>query len=528
MTKALLAGSLLALCHVGTASAAPDWCKDATFDDNYDLRDLSSKDLDRVFATFAKATCKPNAEAKASAAQITTARQAWGKKLGMQEADWAEAVAFANVNERPQTTITLSSKDLSQFTALDQYQAIRDSMPLPGGYTFDRRDYLADMFEPNLTEAGRLAYIERCIDYPYATFNPSVVYALCQGDIDAWNPAKFAQQVSADKAHPPEQKMALRIRAHGLPARIKEHREKVEKIWSQDEGYKKLWEAAAKGRAEFASKLGSRTDLLALATRMDSAWFLSSRKMVEGCEAPTQAALDKIIADHVPASLFEGLEKDIPKPYDPSKKDESSVGMKVAPQLIDIPEVAFVTGPYSECHKKAPAAQYLSAALYYSPGYRGPRGAAFTAITKAKVVLDDMNATIDYPTWSQPWLQVLESTESAGGVVKSVREEGDLLLVSLEKLSVKRQECVKSHRTNRITRINSDGSLSYELICDKMGTVTYDETPADFRIEKKWKSLFKKGVVFSAVGSRVLGAPLAVWPSKHAKAPSAVFGQAVK
>jgi hypothetical protein len=526
--KTLIAATLLALCHVGTASAAPDWCKDAQFDDDYDLKDLSSKDLDRVFSTFAKATCKPNAEAQASAAQINTARQAWGKKLGMQEADWAEAVAFANVKERPNTTITFSSKDLSQFTALDQYWAIYNSMSLPGGYTYDRRDYLADMFEPNLSEAGRLAYIEKCIDYPFATFNPAVVYALCQADIDAFNPAKFAQQVTADTKHPAEQKMALRIRAYGLPARVKEHKAAVEKIWAKDEGYKKLWDAAAKGRADFASRMGSRTDLLALATRMDSAFFLSSRKMVEGCEAPTQEALDKIIADKVPLALFKGVDKDIPKPYDPSKKDESSVGAKVGPSLVDIPEVAFIAGPYAQCHKEAPTTKYLNASLYYVPGYRGPRGAAFTSITKEKVVLDDMNATIDYPKANQPWLSRLYTTESAGGVVKSVREEGDILLVSLEKLTVKRQECVQSHRTNRISRINSDGSLSYELICDKMGTVTYDETPSDFRIEKKWKSHLKKGVVFSAVGERQLGALLAVWPSKDAKNPSVVFGQAVK
>src|SRR5215467_3702757 len=87
---------------------------------------------------------------------------------------------------------------------------------------------------------------------------------------------------------------------------------------------------------------------------------------------------------------------------------------------------------------------------------------------------------------------------------------------------------LQSHPTNRISRINSDGSISYERICDKMGIVTYDDTPADFRIEKKFEPLLKKGVQFSAVGSPVLGAVLAIWPRKDAAVPTMVLGAAVK
>ncbi len=528
MTRTLLAAALLAIGHVSVASAAPAWCKDATFDDDYKLEDLSNKDLDFMIVAYAQATCKPNAEAKASAAKIETARQAWGKKLGMQEADWAEAVAFANVGARPNTFITLSSKDLSQFTALDQYWAIKDGLKTSTGSSFDRRDYLADMFEPNLTEAGRMAYIEGCLNTSTVGNVPAVVYALCQADVDAFDMAKFGRQISADTAHPLDQKMAMRIRAYGLPARIKEHKANVEKIWAKDEAYKKVWEAAAKGRAEFASRMAARKDLIALATRMDSAIFFGSRKMIEGCEAPTQEAFDKIIQDHVPAALFDGVEKDIPKPYDPSQKDETSVGAKLAPLLLDIPEVSFIAVPYSVCHKKSPTTEYLHAAFQYVPGYRGPRGAAYTAIAQAKIVLDDMNATLSYPLANKPFTQNVQPTASAGGVVKSVTEDGDVIVVALEKLKVKRTECLKSHETNRVSRINSDGSVSYERVCDQEGTVTYDETPFDFRFDKRFKPFLKKGVVFSAVGDRRLSSLLVVWPSAKAKTPSSVFGQAVK
>lgn len=523
--KKLLAACVVAWCHIGSASASvPGWCKDASPEDRYDLKDLSSQDVDRVVETFVHATCKPTAEAQASQAQIDAARQAWGKKLGMTEADWADAVAFAN-NNRPRD-IQLSTKDLAAMTALDQYQVIEGGVATGRGSGFKDADYLADMFEPNLTEVGRLAFIERCIDYPAASYIPAVVFAQCQADIEALDKAKFATQVRADTAHPGENKMVIRFKLYGLPARLKAHADRVQKVWASDPGYKKLWEAAAKGRAAFAATIGSDPALQALATRLDGAYLFQSRKLFDGCEGPTQAALDAVITAKIPASLFKDAGRDMPKAKDAytGRDDTSSVASRVGPLMIDIPELAFVTGPYAECHRKDSTADFLAGLLYYVPGYRGPRRAALTAITHEKVVLDDMNAKIDYPKAEQPFIETLRGGGSSGGVVKSVKVDGDHLVVALEKLLVKRQECVQSHRTNRISRINGDGSLSYELICDKTGTVTYDDTPADFQIDKRFAGALKKGVQFSAVGSAVL----AVWPKKDAALPTLVLGAPVK
>ena len=94
--------SLLAvtLFHVSTASAGvPGWCKDAG-DNRYELKNLSATEPGEVISTLAMATCKPTPEASAAAAQIEASRQAWGKKLMMTDADWADAVAYANVNGR--------------------------------------------------------------------------------------------------------------------------------------------------------------------------------------------------------------------------------------------------------------------------------------------------------------------------------------------------------------------------------------------------------------------------------------------
>ena len=516
----LIATSLVAvLGHIANASAGvPGWCKDASFDTKYDLRDLSSQDVERVVITLAKATCKPSPEADAGKAQIEAARQAWGKKLLMNDADWADAVSFANVDGRP-ADLAYAVKDLTAMSAVDQYLTINSSIRIGRTYDFDQADYLADMFEPNLTEVGRLAYISKCI-----RARDAVVYAQCQGDIDAFDKAKFAVQLRSDTGHPGANKMRIRLEMYALPKKLKEQAAEVKQILAKDAAYKQLWDAAAKGRAQFASTIAQDKELLALATKLDSANWFKSRKQYEGCAEITEASLMKVISTKVPASTFKDVGRDTPFAKDDRTSDRKTVSEKVAPLLSDIPELMFVAGPYIECHgDKSSKSAFLESLFSYSPGFRGPRRAALTAITKEKVVLDDMDAQITYPRTGQPF-ETAYAKSSFGGVVKSVKDAEDGILVALEELLVKREECVKSHYTKKVTRVNSDGSLSYELICDQMGIVTYDDTPSDSKIDKIYKPLLKKGVQYSAVGYAVL----AVWKDKNAKLPSYVLGAEVK
>lgn len=528
MNKLIAASVVAVLGHVATASAGvPGWCKDASFEANYNLSDLSSTDVERVVTTLAKATCKPTPEAEAAKAQIETARQAWGKKLLMNDADWADAVSFANVDTRP-APLAFSVKDVASMTPLDQYLMINTTLKVGQHGDFDDADYLADMFEPNLSEVGRFAYIERCVKYTSVSDVPAAEYAECQADIDAFDKTRFASDLRSDTGHPGANKMEIRLRLYAFPEKLKEHADAVKQILAQDAGYKQLWDAAARGRAQWAaSTLAQDKDLLALAARLDSATWFKSRKQFEGCEATTEAALAKVIASKVPASTFKDAGKDIPKARDDyeAHRDVTSVASRIGPMLSDIPELMFVLGPYVECHdpSKDSRSEFFQTLFTFSPGYRGPRRAALTAITKAKVVLDDVTAKVSYPQAGMPfeWGGYLYSS---GGVVKSVKDEGDHIVVSLEKLLVKREECVESHATTKITRINSDGSLSYELICDRMGTVVYDDTPADFDLDTIYKPLLKKGVQFTAVGRAVL----AIWADKDAKLPNNVLGTAVK
>src|SRR5688572_1215983 len=123
--KFLVAVALGALgtWSVRSASAEPAWCKGASFDRDLDLRDLSSPDAEKAVVTFAHAACAPTAEAKARLADIEKTRAAWGKRLGMTDADWADVIAWIATGEGRNIKPERSTKDLTQYTPIDQYLA---------------------------------------------------------------------------------------------------------------------------------------------------------------------------------------------------------------------------------------------------------------------------------------------------------------------------------------------------------------------------------------------------------------------
>src|SRR5439155_24178905 len=127
-------------------------------------------------------------------------------------------------------------------------------------------------------------------------------------------------------------------------------------------------------------------------------------------------------------------------------------------------------------------------------GYRGPRTAALTRVIAEKITLDDLNARIEYPTFqSRPYWRSHGAIGSAGGVVDTIKASDDVLHVDLGKTRVKRKECIKSHSTNRLSRILSDGTIEYEEICDQTGMVSHDTTWGTFKIKKDYAPLLKKG-----------------------------------
>src|ERR1043165_2598873 len=75
----------------------------------------------------------------------------------MVETDWADAVAYAKMPNDFAIQAELTAKQLSAATPLDQYAVIgkaSDSLSEIDAL------YASDMFEPGLSESGRLAFLQ--------------------------------------------------------------------------------------------------------------------------------------------------------------------------------------------------------------------------------------------------------------------------------------------------------------------------------------------------------------------------------
>src|SRR5262245_26885131 len=114
------AGAASSLALASSALAAPPaWCKGAPAA-QADLSRLSSTDLRDVLTTFMSAACTPSPEAEAHRGEIEAARQAWTKRLGMVESDWADVVAYAATRNDYSIRVDPSTEVLSAAAPIDQ------------------------------------------------------------------------------------------------------------------------------------------------------------------------------------------------------------------------------------------------------------------------------------------------------------------------------------------------------------------------------------------------------------------------
>ena len=513
----------LCVCLAWAAPAAaevPKWCPKTFEADDGDLRDLKRTEPEYVVRAIAKIRCSNSAEVANMQAQVDQARVAWGKKLGMSDTDWADAVLFIDNRDGNFPKVELSTKEMAKFTPMDQWRAIREG--LEAGNIKGGALYITDALNATLTEVGRLAWLENCFK-ERVQHDEMLRFAVCQGDIDAWDWNKFATQLRSDTAHEGGTKMLLRFRALEMNETIKQYTAARDKLFKADEEYKKVYGVATKARAEWAKGIGSNTKLLDLLLTMDSGSFAGSRKMHADCSAKTTEAL-KTAVSGIPAKAFTGM-ADI--------RDDPGHGFayQAGAVIVNNPQGNLAANAWAQCHPGTPTADWLNSALQQTHGVRGPRGAAINAMINEKFEFDDVNARrLQHPDPSDgvPYRRTGGTPSSAGGVVASVKPGKEHLTVALQKTKVKRMECVKSHRTNRVTRINSDGSLDYETICDKSAMVEHDTTWADFKINPEHASLLKKGVVFSGYYGDKYHDVIAIWPNAKATAPSMVLGAKLK
>jgi hypothetical protein len=520
VVAAALVASFLSPARRAAAAGTPAWCGSASYDANSeDLRTVRmSKDIHDLLPAIANALCTPSPDLDPHRAEIEAARQRLGPELGMNDGDWADAAAWVKTNDRS-FKATLSTKDLAQLTPLDQYQAISK-----GFEGIADALYATDVLDQHLTATGRLAFVDWCLQNDSVARADGDVskWAVCWPDVEKLDAAKIFAEIRADGAHDGVAKMWLRFHLHDLPDAMKAVADRKAALIKKDDVYQKVFDVAAKARGEWTQEVGANAKLLALSLTMDGGAFFHSRKLLDGCQGKTEEALSTAIST-IAAKSFIGM-------HDDREMSKKGFAESAAPLLVNTPAVNVAAIAYSECHPKTATADYLQAFLQNVPGARGPRNFALGAVMGETFTFDDMNAgKMQFPRFApRPYGRSGGTIMSSGGVVKSVKPDKSALVVSLEKTTMKQEDCVKEHHSNHLSRIRGDGVIEYEMICDKTAIVTHDTTWTDFKINPAQAKLLKPGVVFSALYYNNLADVIAIWPNKTAKTPSVVLGGAIK
>ncbi len=122
----------------------------------------------------------------------------------MEDGDWADAAAWVKTTNRSPNP-PLSTKDLTQLTPLDQYQAISKGFDGVADAL-----YATDVLEQHLSETGRLAFVDWCLQNDSVARADGDVskWAVCWPDVEKIDAAKIFAEIRADHAHDGVAKMS--------------------------------------------------------------------------------------------------------------------------------------------------------------------------------------------------------------------------------------------------------------------------------------------------------------------------------
>jgi len=492
----------------------PGWCK--AYGGRADRESiesaLQSENVRDAVASIVVNTCFPEDEAKKQAKELEAARQKIGQRLNMSEDAWADAAEWTSgqrssrsdtyPSNRPARDLAFSAHSPTQ----QYYTLIYDDLEI---------NYKADVLDAKLTETGRLGYIFNCIK-PRNVGDRAVQWAMCQGDIDAYDPKKIPAELKADQTASGFDRMIIRFMADRAAADLKAHAESVKQLIAKDEAYGKVFEAAKQGRKAFATV---DAKLIAAALAMDDARVTESRKAYAGCLDKTWPALTKAIAA-LPAAKFGNMNAD---------PDTTPYPVQAIGVIVGDPVGYLTANSYFICSKNesdtGPFANKLASAMMWWPGFRGPRTAAHSTILNAGIELDKKDAKLDFPTERLGWMGAGDGKGDYGrGVVGGVKVTGDTATITFAPKMEQQSRCTASKRTNRITRIDSSGNLIYETICTASKSVTVNTASSPVTVGSRFLGGLKVGM--NALVYQ--GAVQMAWAKNGAKLPSIVLGTAVK
>ncbi|MBL9018067.1 MAG: hypothetical protein JNL83_28030 [Myxococcales bacterium] len=461
------------------------------------------------------ASCKPDSETNSMQKELESAKKKWSAKLDMQEQDWADAAEWASEGQGTRMNTNLKHEKKRARSAMTPGQQFAF---IDFDFSEDGAAYDADTLGDKLSEVGRYAYIKKCMKDKGD--ENAANWAMCQPDIDAFDPKKFSSELRMDTGITGAERMEIRLRYVTFQDELKEHAAKVKELQAKDAGYATMFKTAAQGRADFKAK--ADPEVVKLLADMDDARATNSRKAFDGCSDRTWPAWKKAVSA-IEAKKFANFKRE--------PGDENLIVQAMAVVIGD-PNGYMATVAHYICEGlggERGSMDYFTKAAGNTasrwPGFRGPRTAALTSMMLNGVTLDDRDARIDYPDVNHGWMSQNMSSGGGGrGVVAKVEVKGDKAKVTFKKEFEKQEQCTNWKSSNRITQITSSGSVIYESWCTASKSVTVDTSFPPQTVKARYVEGLKPGMAWSSTED-VGGV---AYPKNGAKLPSLFSGAVLK
>jgi hypothetical protein len=483
-------------------------------------------DVQRGLKAVVGGMCNAETTSDSEWAALDEAYRKLSARFGLSEDDWADVVDWALTKDGMNDTGVGRSdakKVWSKYDPVDQYAGIEHNFVQAGNkYGHVEPAYFVDALGSNLTETGRLGWISWCMGQ--SNDDRAVIWAMCQGDIDAFDGKKVAAELRTAKDRSGYDRMSIRLVLDRVTGQLAKHAADVKKLIASDPIYGQMFDIAKKERAGWKPN----PELLALDVAMEDAMVSQSRRASEGCAETTLKALLSSVSK-IPAKTFT-LHR---------KADEEAMIFfgkmtdVIASGLLSQPDSFLAANAYAMCQdmtgSKSHDAPLITSLVRNAggewAGFRGPRTAAQTRIFQANLQPDARDARIDFPQIERDWFGDRDGGGWRGsyGTVTKVSSKGGKIRIEFQKKKHQEYVSLNCKKTGRIQAIRANGDVVYEETCSDSKLITSMEGPDPVDVSAEQGKGVKAGMFVNVVEGYVLTA----WPAKS-DIPVVILGQPVK
>ncbi len=437
---------------------------------------------------FADVMCSTRGEHLDLRPQVMSLRTKWMKQHGLDENDFTVLVLEKMGRSWPRQKLSeipgpVAQTENASLTNLDQYGS-------------------------NTSMLARVSFVEGCL--PEVRRKGVLQKILCV--TEPLDPGKGMAEIDAAPDINIGTRYHLRRRVWNAVSAQTAMREELTKEAKDDPGIAKLVAIAEAQRKDWAAPNATRTKLARLLESMEAATVAKKRSAFAGCETTTRAAwADAVKAAELPAV---------------AEKDVLATMMNA---VFTTPE-AYLAYRALELCADGMDASFTSRldVIGASQERRGPRSSTIAAWSAA-------SGEIKFDSKELKMFELLRDVGASGGshpmrvnvgTIDKVVVTAGGVHVSFRPDTFEYEDCINWRSTGRISRIETNGAVSYQQICTQTGRVKFDRKPDDVTMSAFIGTGLKSGMLLMVAVEESF--PIVATASSKSTKAAWLFGVALK